>query len=290
MSINKNPWNEPRTPEAQAAEAALFVPREAELVTSMPCVGGTNAYVEWKFKPAWRALEIIEITDVQFGSVYCIEKKLREFRSWLLAKPNRYCVWGGDMVEAFNFTKSPGSPYEQRAAPSVCVDVFVRFWAPAAHRVLGYVGGNHERRFMAYGSIGEQIAKRLRIPFAHGRQHIAVYFGEHKPFKISVWHGGGSARTRGSIVNLLERQAQADDADLFLMGHLHQSNVIELTAQRFDAERRTMELRHSWAAMGSSFLAHHGSYADIAGYRPTKVKMPLAILTPNGKWTVSLKG
>ncbi|MGH7442569.1 MAG: hypothetical protein ACREKE_07860 [bacterium] len=277
------------TTEFAPALRARMKPLPGECHLALPTAGGTNAMVEWRFDQKWATMEILDIGDVQFGSRYCRMDKLLEHRNWVLARPNRFMVWAGDMMEAYNWHTSPGSPYEQVADPQSSLGAFCQFWAPARHRVLGYVSGNHERRHMAYGDLGITVSTLLGIPYALGRQHILVYFGEHKPFKIAVWHGVGSARTRGAVVNLLERQAQLDDSDLFIMGHLHQANAIELTKQTIDSENRTIKLNSQWAAMGSSFLDHYGSYADTAGYRPSQVKMPLAVLQRNGKWRLSLK-
>lgn len=272
-----------------AATRAKMKANVGTLHTAMPTANGTNAYVEWEFKQKWPTLEIIQITDVQFGSLFCNVEKMREFRAWVLQRPNRFMVWGGDMIEAYNFQRSPGTPYEQAADPQACMYAFCEFWAPARHRVLGYVSGNHERRHMAFGDLGVSIANTLGIPYALGRQHIMVRFGAHQPFKIALWHGCGSARTKGGIINLLERQAMMDDSDLFLMGHLHQAMAVELTRQVVDTAARDVVLRTQWAAMGNSFLNHYGSYADVAGYRPSKVKMPVAVLRRDGKWNLSLK-
>lgn len=277
------------TAEANPVLQSLMKPCPGERHLSMPTPGGTNAYVEWRFEQSWPTLEIIQITDAQFGSRFCIVEKLIEFRDWVLARPNRFMVWGGDMVEAYNFLKSPGTPYEQIADPQSCIGAFVRLWAPARHRVLGYVGGNHERRHTAFGDLGIFISNLLELPYALGRQHIVVYFGEHKPFKIALWHGSGSARTTGSIANLIERQTEMDDSDLFLMGHLHRSLTLDLTRVVLDTEARGERVYTRWGAMGSSFLAHHGSYADVAGYKQRQVKMPLAVLRRDGKWSLSLK-
>lgn len=273
---------------------ALRQPLVAERRLGMAAPGGANAYVEWVFPEAecarWRTLSILQLTDVQFGSMYCNVRKLDAYLRWALAAPSRYLVLGGDLVEGFNFLASPGSPYEQAADPHTCLGGFVARFVPVAHRVLGMVSGNHERRFRAFGDLTRLLAELLQVPWTVGRQHIAVRFGAHQPFKIALHHGRGSAQTRGSVVNALERAALADDSDLFLMGHLHQANTIHIPRSIWDPERREMVLRDSWAAMGSSFLDYWGSYADMAGYRQSKLSMPLAVLDAKGGWSISLKG
>lgn len=279
-------------PARPSALLELRKPTVPAGVKAMPAGGGATAYVEWRFpkRLAWDRLEIIQLTDVQYGSQFCDVEKLDQYLDWILGAPNRYAVLGGDMVEAYNYLKSPGTPYEQMADPLSCLGGFLHKFMPVAHRFLGYVSGNHERRHMALGDLTRLLAEVLGVPWTVGRQHIAVYFGEHKPFKISMHHGTGSARTRGSIVNALERMAKQDDSDLFLMGHLHRPNAFQITRSTWDVRNRCMALHDQWAAMGSSFLKHWGSYADTAGYDPGRVSMPLAVLDRGGSWNLSLRG
>lgn len=278
-----------------ARPSALLELRKPTLpagVKTMPTAGGACVYVEWKFpnRLKWDCLEILQLTDIQYGSAFCDVAKLDQYLDWILAEPYRYAVLGGDLLENYNYTKSPGSPYEQMGDPASCMGQLMHKLMPVAHRFLGYVSGNHERRHSAFSDMTRLMAETLGVPWASGRQHIAVYFGEHKPFKISMHHGTGSARTRGSIVNALERMAKQDDSDLFLMGHLHRPNAFQITRSTWDARNRCMALHDQWAAMGSSFLKHWGSYADTAGHDPGRVSMPLAVLSRDGSWSLSLRG
>ena len=45
-------------------------------------------------------LEIYHLTDVQWGSVCCQEKRFIEYRDFILAEPYRFTVFGGDMINA----------------------------------------------------------------------------------------------------------------------------------------------------------------------------------------------
>src|SRR5207245_2294472 len=113
-------------------------------------------------------IELLHITDVQFGHVSCNGKKMIEYRDWILAEPNRFMLWGGDMVDA-GTKVSVGSPWEQLWEPQSQLYKFCELWAPARHRVLGYVGGNHERRtVLTFGDLGQSIATVLQIPYSAG--------------------------------------------------------------------------------------------------------------------------
>lgn len=248
---------------------------------------GEAKWITWDFSSApFKTLEITQITDVQWGHISCKRDRVVEYRDWILAKPHRYMVWTGDNIDAATML-SKGTTWDNTGSPQQQLFEFCQLWAPARHRVLGYVGGNHERRTLTtFGDLGIMIAALLRIPYSRGKQLIDVKFGKHQPFTISQWHGGGAARTKGSIAQALYKFASDGDSQLYLMGHLHQPMIIP-----FWKERRNEGLRpvKCIAAMGSSFLDIWGSYGEVAGYAPGDVLMPRCVLDKDGGWEVTLR-
>jgi hypothetical protein len=251
-------------------------------------VQGESKYVSWDFTDApFDTLELIQITDAQFGSISCKIERLEEYRDWVLSEPNRYMIWTGDNVDAAHM-QSKGTPWDNIGTPQDQVFQFCRFWASARHRILGYVGGNHERRTLTtFGDLGIAIAALLQLPYSKGKQLIDVYFGKHQPFQISQWHGAGGARTKGTVAQTLYRFASEGDSQLYLMGHLHQALLIP-----FFKERRGqggVRAVKTVAATGSSFLETWGSYGEVAGYGPSDVLMPLCVLDTQGGWEVKIR-
>lgn len=257
-------------------------------VTTKYVLHGEAKYVVWDFRKApFKTLEIMQITDVQYGHRACKVERVQEFRDWVLAAPNRYMVWTGDNIDAAHML-SKGTTWDNIGTPQDQLFRFCELWAPARHRILGYVGGNHERRTVTtYGDLGISIARLLRVPYSGGKQLIDVWFGDHKPFQISQWHGAGGARTKGTVAQVLTRFASDGDSQLYLMGHLHQPMMIPFWKER----RGTHGIRavKTVAALGSSFLETWGSYGEVAGYGPSDVLMPLCQLDKNGKWEIRLR-
>ena len=251
-------------------------------------VQGEVKYISWDFSDAkFDTLEMIQITDMQFGHICCKVDRVIEYRDWVLAKPNRYMIWTGDNVDSATM-QSKGTTWENTGTPQSQIYEFCKIWAPARHRILGYVGGNHERRALTtYGDLGITIAALLRIPYSRGKQLIDVTFGQHRPFQISQWHGVGGARTKGTVAQVLTRFASEGDSQLYLMGHLHQPMVIP-----FWKERRGVNGIRSVktiAALGSSFMENWGSYGEVSGYTAGDVLMPMCRLDRDGGWEVTLR-
>lgn len=259
-------------------------------LSSGMCFGEQTKYASWTVpeKCQFDTVEIIEITDVQFGHVACKYHRVIEYRDWVLAKPNRFMIWTGDMIDAWAMW-SPGRGFEQIGDPQSQVYKFCEVWASARHRILGYVGGNHERRAIpGFGDLGILIAAFLQIPYSNGKQLIDVHFGRHQPFKITQWHGMGGARTKGSIANNLHRFASQGDSSFYAMGHHHQAMVVPGWKEHRDSNQR-IRLQKYIAAIGTSFLETVNTYGEIAGYSGSDVLMPRAVIDKDGGFEVTLK-
>jgi len=246
-------------------------------------------YVTARFESTLFAepLELLHVTDVQHGHVSCLYKRELEYRDWVLAKPNRFMLWGGDMVDDATIA-SPGSPWENIFDGQSQVFQFCKLWAPARHRVLGYVGGNHERRSIkGFGDLGRTIATLLRIPYSAGQQFVDIHYGEHKPFKVSLWHGSGSAQTAGAKMQMIDRFMQKADSHLYLVGHLH--DAMMKFGWRQERSRGKIRLIKIAGAMSSSFMEYFGNYAEVMALSPSDVLMTRCVLEPAGGWEITLR-
>lgn len=234
------------------------------------------------------SIELVHITDVQFGHRACNVKKFKEYISWILSVPNRFVILGGDMVDAATVL-SVASPYSNTGEPSEQVYRFAELMMPMRHRIIGSVAGNHERRSeKTYGNLGSLIATLLKIPYSQGRQAIDIHYGQHKPFKVSLWHGGTGSRTKGAKAQMLARFMASGTAQLYLVGHLHDS--INLWDWREIRENGTIRLEKYTGCMSSSFLTFWGTYAEVSGLAPTDTMMWRCILYPRkGQWEITAR-
>jgi hypothetical protein len=242
-----------------------------------------------RFPKALPTVELCHLTDLQIGSKGFLRRRFREYANWILAKPNRFALLGGDLGN-FNTVLSVGSPYDDEAEPRAQIKMVLDELRALtdAGRILGSVGGNHERRTVkTYGDAGAEIAERLGIPYSSGTLLIDLRYGEHKPFKIALWHGAGSARTKGAAAQTLHRFIQRTDSHVSFMGHLHQAMVLPDYKQVRAGD--TIKRQKVFGILSSSFQEYWNSYAEAAGFAPFDVMMGRVILEPNGKWEVTLR-
>lgn len=241
-------------------------------------------------KPAFKkSIELLQMTDVQFGHKECKVNRVIEYRDWVLSQDNRYVLFVGDMVDAWALW-SPGMGWDQMFNPMSQVMRFVEIFGPMRHRILGYVGGNHERRAIpGFGDLGVLIAALLRIPYSNGRQLIDLYYGAWEPFKITLWHGAGGARTKGTVAQILDRFMQLGDSDLYLMGHVHKAMIIPDFKEVRVGKARRLKIKKSFGAVGTSFLETWGTYGEVAGYNSSDVLMARAVVEASGHWELTLR-
>jgi hypothetical protein len=234
-------------------------------------------------------VELTHLTDLQYGSKNFQEDRFLAYREWMLASPNRFAFLGGDIIDAATVL-SIASPYENNGEPIAQVRGICKLLEPLASRgrILGYVGGNHERRTAkTFGDSGSLIAERLQVPYSRGVQLIDIQFGDHKPFKVSLWHGCGSARTKGAKAQMVHRFMQQADSHVYLVGHLH--DVVLLFDWRQQRTGGHIKLQKIAGIMSSSFQGYWNSYAEVAAMSPSDTMMARVILEHNGKWEVTLR-
>jgi predicted MPP superfamily phosphohydrolase len=248
-------------------------------------------YATYTF-PASRShqtVELMHLTDLQYGSVAFKAERFKEYCDWLLSRPNRYVFLGGDIIDAATVL-SVGSPHENTGDPLSQYRGVIQLLQPLAkaHRLLGYVGGNHERRTAkTWGDSGSLIAEALSVPYSRGVQLIDINYGDHHPFKVSLWHGGGAARTKGAKAQMLHRFMQQADSQIYLVGHLHDSLL--LFDWRQTRAGRRIKLQKIAGVMSSSFQAYWNTYAETYAMSPSDTMMARIILDPDGGWEVTLR-
>ncbi len=292
MSNQIAPINLDKVPEIsdRAVAIATSLPgRDINLETSM-VVSGQSKFVSVELpKNKWDRVELLHFTDLQYGNSQCNEKKIIEYRNWVLAEPNRLALFGGDMCD-YNTMLSVGKgAMEQRFDPDEQVLSLAEILAPISHRVIGYVGGNHENRGQKIGhDFGAHLASLLRIPYSAGIQHIDLYFGKWKPFKIYLWHGRGGARTMGAKAQIMGTVVSHDRANLYISGHTHSALVIPGSHIERDHKAKQVRMEKYYCVSSTSFMNYYGTYAESAYYAPNFLLMGAAIVYPNRTFRISI--
>ena len=154
-------------------------------------------------------MEIIPIGDVHVGDEFSDLKMFKNVVDYVMAKPNRYVILNGDLMD-MALTTSVSDSYGAVLSPSQQIKKVADILRPLKKRILGMLGGNHE--FRVYKSTGIDISRYLALEL--GIEHLYcdnsfmlfVKVGESqtsRPSKIKqqvysifVQHGHGGGRKK----------------------------------------------------------------------------------------------
>src|ERR1700744_4541868 len=71
------------------------------------------------------------------------------------------------------------------------------------------------RGVKTFGDLGKLIAMLLKVPYSAGKQFIDIHYGQHKPFRNALWHGGTGSRTKGAKAQMIHRWMTQGNADVY---------------------------------------------------------------------------
>lgn len=168
-----------------------------------------------------------------------------------------------------------------------CVRMVTAMAEPIAHRVVGVVEGNHEMGYRQHKQqpITRMIASALGAPALGYTCLFAVRFRagkHHRDLEVMATHGSGAAATPGGKLNRLIRTMHSVDADLVLMGHVH--DCIHYGRARLYRDGAQVGERKQLGVVTGTYLATysqgHSGYGERAGYSPVVLGHPVITITP----------
>jgi hypothetical protein len=233
--------------------------------------------------------------DEQLGHVTCDEARIVKDIAWVEKNPQCLVMLLGDAIDAAT-DRSPGSLRENKVAPIKQATQYIQMHQSIRDRIVGYVGGNHERRIdkaLSEGGAGVRlIADGLstpdhRIPFSSGILLLDAYWRGHL-WTFTLFHGAGAAATAGSKVQRLQRNLMLTDSLITLSGHLHDEMK---TSRRFVTRYKNgVKITKQTALQCGSYLGYMGSYGEVAGMSPTGPDMIVIELLADGRYIDRFKG
>lgn len=233
--------------------------------------------------------------DEQLGHVTCDEERIKKDIAWVERNPQCLVMLLGDAIDAAT-DRSPGSLRENKVAPIRQATDYIGLHRPIQDRIIGYVGGNHERRIdkaLSEGGAGVRlIAEGLstpehRVPFSSGLLLVDVYWRGHL-WTFTLFHGAGAAATPGSKIQRMQRNIALTDSLITLSGHLHDEAK---TSRRF--VKRTsngLKIVKQTALQCGTYLKYIGSYGEVSGMSPTGPDMIVIELLSDGRYIDRFKG
>lgn len=176
----------------------------------------------------------------------------------------------GDYLESATLASPGRSVHEQNLSLDCQYRLCREFLQPIKSRILGLHGGNHEERLRNFADFDlvAQLCADLGCQNLGYSALQVLHVGEQS-YRVHSRHGASGAMFQHTKLAAAARAEQIADADVYLMGHVHE---IGATVRRrfgvgLDGERSE---RKVIVGLTGSFLGYDGSYADMKGLIPGK--------------------
>lgn len=245
-------------------------------------------------------ITIVPLADAHYGSQEFNEVRWHKTIKRIYDDPHCFTILVGDLIDnglknsmtnIFEATCSPRKQKEWLADELKCL--------AEAGKILGAVGGNHERRssreadsdpmFDVMIRLGIEDVYRSDICFMSIRFVNDVNDRQAQTFSFAITHGAGGGQYIGSSANRVQNFAQAiEGIDCIVTGHTHKPVSFPVKKIVYDAHNMVVTTRQFYVAVASSFL-------DYGGYPVQKLMPPAAdtmteiVLTYNQKHTKEVR-
>ena len=257
--------------------------------------------------------------DIHLGNRACAKDQLQADIDFVRDDP--YSLWWlvGDYADFISYKDSRFDPEmvdrEIEVEHLVSMGIYLTgkllaLFAPIKDKAIAAGYGNHELRYLRDNEqmeLHNQLCKHLGVPSFRYSGFFDLYFefaaGLKKPqiirnpeparimrkgqrrLRVFSHHGAGAAATPGGKINTLQRAVNMiGDADLVVMGHLHEQiarGVIRLTT---DPLCRTIQHKAVLALMTGSYLRTYcqgvTGYGEVKLYPPSVLGVARATFRP----------
>jgi len=248
---------------------------------------------------------IWNLSDLHLGNAACAEDRLRADIRAILDDPFSFWVGGGDMVDFIGYRDIRFDP--DAVAPWLTVrdlgnlgEIGMKkardFLAPIKHKCLGLLIGNHEKKYQLrteHEALHGWLCTELGAPDLGYCALFDLVFvrdsrsgpkpslhmerprgtGSCSTFRFFVHHGAGYAQTPGGKLNRLVQFMQSFDADVYMVGHVHDQVGRREPAIGANAACDELVARERLGIISGSYLKTYAenttTYGEQRGYRPT---------------------
>jgi UDP-2,3-diacylglucosamine pyrophosphatase LpxH len=236
--------------------------------------------------------------DIHIGNRGCAESKLRRDVAAIAADPLAVVLLMGDLGDFIS------ADDEKRWDPlSVSQDLRIEDMAdwggtlvrwvsrelePLRGKIIGSIEGNHEKSYRKRKQqpVARQMAQEIGAPALGYTCRFILRFTDgrhHRDMKVMATHGNGKARTAGAKLNrLIANMRLAHDADLVLMGHVHDCQHY-LRVALTHAGKHLGEFTQNGVITGSYLATYDegfSGYGEEAGFDPVRLGHPVIEIVP----------
>ena len=208
-----------------------------------------------------------------------------------------YTFLGGDLLDV-GLKNSKSDVYTQTMTVDDALDMAYSLLKPLerAGLILGAVGGNHEARLTREAGVDltRVIMTRLGLEHLYNPQAVlaVVQVGRRGKaggrkggpyawacnYVVHLTHGHGGGTTPGGRANALTRARNKLDADVYLQGHTHHSDVQLGSCLRVNRQHAKVTQAEQVYVCCGSCLTYSDSYGEGMNLAPSDNRYPRVYL------------
>ena len=220
-------------------------------------------------------LRLYVLSDLHIGDSLCDIKKIKEVVDFIKKDRNMYVILLGDILNTA-LANSKSDIYSEVMNISEAQKLAVELLSPIKDRILAMVSGNHENRVWRETGLDLSLwmAEKLGCEdkYRLGGLALTVDFGKtpkNRKYRLKIFgqHGSRGGRKLGGPLSAVEEMdGIVSNADIYIMGHTHQSVQGERRVYQFNSQGN-LEVQHKCYFNVPAFLKY-GGYGYEKGYKP----------------------
>lgn len=264
------------------------------------------------------------ISDVHYGNKACAVERLKKDLADIETDTHSYWVGVGDYAEYISRTDIRFDPEVVtenlriadlgRLGKRLTDEVKSMFW-PVRNKCLGLLYGNHELKYMKWTEqqdLHDQLCGQLEVPNLGYACMFDLCFvrvpevekpqllpkgdmpltksadgagGNRTAFRFYLHHGAGWAQTAGGKLNRLIQFMDGFNADIYIIGHVHDETVKTLASVGANRACTESVQQVKLGAIAGSYLRSYQkdvtTYAEQRGYRPVPIGSAVIQIEPD---------
>lgn len=219
-------------------------------------------------------LELIPLGDAHYGSKEFNLDKFKANIEYVRKTKNARVILMGDLVDIGLRDSIGGGTFDNIMEPEKQMEDIVDLLTPIKKKILCLLGGNHEERIRIRTSIdiNKLIAKALDTVYVGSMCLLKIMVGKIN-YVVFAAHGSTGALSPAGKINAVMRYGGYIDADLYLMGHVHE--LAHHTTEYFRVDiGNKMIIKDKRHYVVTGHFLNYGGYAEAKGYAPGKTGSP----------------
>jgi len=250
-------------------------------------------------------IKIWNVADIHLGNKGCDKKRMMRDLKEIESDPFSFWIGGGDYADYI-------TPNDRRWDSGSIDDAILKMsdlgrigeamtekvaalFEPIKHKCLGLIFGNHEDKYMSLENqqgLHHNLCASLDVPDLGYTAFVDVVFvrsPSRKPPMLSmtrqdgtcftqrifIHHGAGGATTPGGKLNRLIKFMDAFEADIYMIGHVHDKLTIKPPKMAANAACDDIIERNRIGIISGAYLRTYTQ--DITGYGEKKGYAPVPL-------------